>query len=133
MSRRPQTDTEASGQDSFLDVVANLVGVLIILVMVVGTQAKAALDAAASAAVASQAEPEPQLVAYAVSVHASARSGAPDPDPLAGSRSCRDHSVGQEATVGRGRPPEVLEGPRTPHGRGLLRGDRPAGDRRPAW
>jgi hypothetical protein len=40
MSRRVKVQTEAPGQDSFLDVVANLVGVLIILVMVVGTQAK---------------------------------------------------------------------------------------------
>jgi hypothetical protein len=40
MSRRQQNGAEAPGQDSFLDVVANLVGVLIILVMVVGTQAK---------------------------------------------------------------------------------------------
>ena len=37
-TRRPQT--EAPGQDSFLDVVANLVGILIILVMVVGARAK---------------------------------------------------------------------------------------------
>lgn len=40
MSRRVRVQTEGPGQDSFLDVVANLVGVLIILVMVVGTQAK---------------------------------------------------------------------------------------------
>lgn len=40
MSRRVNVQTEGPGQDSFLDVVANLVGVLIILVMVVGTQAK---------------------------------------------------------------------------------------------
>ena len=58
MSRRPPTDTEASGQDSFLDVVANLVGVLIILVMVVGTQARHAMVAVASAAVAAE---QPQL------------------------------------------------------------------------
>src|SRR6188768_3221570 len=49
MSRRPRNDAEAPGQDSFLDVVANLVGVLIILVMVVGTQARHAMVAAASA------------------------------------------------------------------------------------
>jgi hypothetical protein len=41
---------EAPGQDSFLDVVANLVGILIILVMVVGAQAKNALVAATAAA-----------------------------------------------------------------------------------
>lgn len=49
MSRRPRNDAEAPGQDSFLDVVANLVGVLIILVMVVGTQARHAMVAVASA------------------------------------------------------------------------------------
>jgi hypothetical protein len=49
MSRRARNDAEAPGQDSFLDVVANLVGVLIILVMVVGTQARHAMVAAASA------------------------------------------------------------------------------------
>lgn len=39
--RRPKEDqAEAPGQDSFLDVVANLVGMLIILVMVVGAQTK---------------------------------------------------------------------------------------------
>jgi hypothetical protein len=35
---RPRKNDEAPGQDSFLDVVANLVGILIILVMVVGAQ-----------------------------------------------------------------------------------------------
>lgn len=44
-------DTEAPGQDSFLDVVANLVGILIILIMVIGAGAKSALvDAAPDAA-----------------------------------------------------------------------------------
>ncbi len=46
MSRRSKSSpVEAPGQDSFLDVVANLVGILIILVMVVGTQAKDAIVA----------------------------------------------------------------------------------------
>ncbi len=40
-------DSEAAGEDSFLDVVANVVGVLIILVMVVGLQASQALAPAA--------------------------------------------------------------------------------------
>jgi hypothetical protein len=44
--RRPKSDqAEAPGQDSFLDVVANLVGMLIILVMVVGAQTKRGLIA----------------------------------------------------------------------------------------
>ncbi len=42
MSRRPRPQTEGPGQDSFLDIVANLVGILIILVMVIGARAKTA-------------------------------------------------------------------------------------------
>jgi len=37
--RTPQSSGDAPGQDSFLDVVANMVGILIILVMVVGVRA----------------------------------------------------------------------------------------------
>jgi hypothetical protein len=41
MSRRAKTSqAEAPGQDSFLDVVANLVGIILILIMVVGSQVK---------------------------------------------------------------------------------------------
>jgi hypothetical protein len=42
MSRRAMKNSqiEAPGQDSFLDVVANLVGIILILIMVVGTQVK---------------------------------------------------------------------------------------------
>ena len=41
MRKRTSTDpTEAMGTDSFLDIVANLVGILIILVMVIGVRAK---------------------------------------------------------------------------------------------
>jgi hypothetical protein len=40
MRRRAGNATDEPGQDSFLDVVANLVGVMIILVMVVGAQAQ---------------------------------------------------------------------------------------------
>ena len=52
MARRPREQADAPGQDSFLDVVTNLVGVIIILVMVIGTQAKDAIikaDAALAA------------------------------------------------------------------------------------
>lgn len=42
MARRKRNDAEAPGQESFLDVVANLVGILIILVMIVGARAKGA-------------------------------------------------------------------------------------------
>jgi hypothetical protein len=61
MSRRTADDHEPSGQDSFLDVVANLVGVLIILVMVVGTQARHAMVAAASVAAAAEQPPLPDV------------------------------------------------------------------------
>lgn len=43
MSRRRKPQDEVIGQDSFLDVVANLVGILIILIMVVGARAKDAM------------------------------------------------------------------------------------------
>lgn len=47
--RRPnQNQAEAPGQDSFLDVVANLVGIMIILIMVVGIGTKKAFVAEAS-------------------------------------------------------------------------------------
>ncbi|MFV2067947.1 MAG: hypothetical protein ACC645_13320 [Pirellulales bacterium] len=39
MSRAPRHEEEMPGQDSFLDVVANIVGILIILVMTVGVRA----------------------------------------------------------------------------------------------
>ncbi len=46
MSRRPPPvdSTESFGSDSFLDIVANMVGILIILVMVVGLRVKNAAD-----------------------------------------------------------------------------------------
>lgn len=40
MPRKPRDDSEAFGSDSFLDIVANMVGILIILVMVAGLRAK---------------------------------------------------------------------------------------------
>ncbi|QDU95465.1 hypothetical protein [Lignipirellula cremea] len=40
MTRRPRAENDGPGQDSFLDIVANLVGILIILVMIVGARAK---------------------------------------------------------------------------------------------
>ena len=43
MKRRSHEQLEGPGQDSFLDVVTNLVGVLIILVMVIGTQVQDAV------------------------------------------------------------------------------------------
>ena len=43
MIRRPRQETDAPGQDSFLDVVANLVGILIILITVIGARATDAM------------------------------------------------------------------------------------------
>lgn len=43
MRRKSNSQAEAPGQDSFLDVVANLVGILIILVMIVSAHAKNAM------------------------------------------------------------------------------------------
>lgn len=40
MGRRPKPEIESAGSDSFLDVVTNIVGILIILVMVVGERAR---------------------------------------------------------------------------------------------
>ena len=43
VTRRFREQAEAPGQDSFLDVVCNLVGIMIILVMIVGTRVKGAM------------------------------------------------------------------------------------------
>jgi hypothetical protein len=47
MSRARSASGATPGEDSFLDVIANLVGILIILVMVVGAQAKSSWEKAA--------------------------------------------------------------------------------------
>jgi hypothetical protein len=50
MSRRARSNVaEAPGQDSFLDVVANLVGIFLILIIIVGSQAKSAVHSARAA------------------------------------------------------------------------------------
>jgi hypothetical protein len=61
VTRRTQNHDEAPGQDSFLDIVANLVGILIILVMVVGVRAKDALVKADAAKQAARAAAVPKL------------------------------------------------------------------------
>lgn len=43
MTRRNREKAEAPGQDSFLDIVCNLVGIMIVLVMIVGSQAQKAI------------------------------------------------------------------------------------------
>jgi len=58
--RRPRTtDVSLPGQDSFLDVVSNMVGILIILVVVVGLRASTAPIEAEPAAIAADPEPAP--------------------------------------------------------------------------
>ena len=56
MSRIRAEDDRSAGQDSFLDVVTNIVGILIILVMVIGARVRQIIleppDAAAAPAVA---------------------------------------------------------------------------------
>lgn len=61
--RRPRTVEEigGDGQDSFLDVVSNLVGVLIILVMIAGTRAR---NVAADAALEQAADSSSENAAY---------------------------------------------------------------------
>ena len=49
MRRKATIEVEAPGQDSFLDVVCNLVGILIVLVMLIAAQAKRGMIAAATA------------------------------------------------------------------------------------
>src|SRR5947208_6060798 len=47
--RKAESQIDAPGQDSFLDVVCNLVGILIVLVMLIAAQAKRGMIAAANA------------------------------------------------------------------------------------
>ena len=65
--RRPTTTDNAPGSDSFLDIVANMVGIMIILVMVVGVQAKDAFlhppEPPTAAVAASAVIPETELLA----------------------------------------------------------------------
>ncbi len=62
MSRRRRAGDETPGQDSFLDIVANLVGIMIILVIVVGVRAKGEMGRAAPA-LNIQTEQEPDVEA----------------------------------------------------------------------
>jgi hypothetical protein len=55
--RKAESQIEAPGQDSFLDVVCNLVGILIVLVMLIAAQAKRGMIAAATAQPASENSP----------------------------------------------------------------------------
>ena len=59
--RRATPNADAPGQDSFMDVVTNLVGILIILVMVVGVRAKDAMLDSGPAAKPATEEPAPDV------------------------------------------------------------------------
>lgn len=70
MARPRTTDGDPLGHDSFLDVVANMVGILIILVMVVGMRAKhAPIAAAIQAATAESRQELAQQAAAEQSLH----------------------------------------------------------------
>ncbi len=56
MRRPPPDDDRSAGQDSFLDVVTNIVGILIILVMIVGARVRQIVIDAPASAVAPPAE-----------------------------------------------------------------------------
>src|SRR5947208_16149365 len=57
--RKAESQIDAPGQDSFLDVVCNLVGILIVLVMLIAAQAKRGMIAAAAARPAATADNSP--------------------------------------------------------------------------
>jgi hypothetical protein len=59
VSRKSKSQAEAPGQDAFLDVVANLVGILIILVMIVSAHAKSAMIAEETSTARPQVESGP--------------------------------------------------------------------------
>jgi hypothetical protein len=70
--RRPQDDTdEIVGQDSFLDVVTNIVGILILLVMVAGLRSSQAVATSSQQAAAARPTSEEDMrVAYEATAHA---------------------------------------------------------------
>jgi hypothetical protein len=68
--RRRTTITDESGYDSFLDIVANLVGILVILIMVVGVRARNAFRSTTAAPVMSSAMATPVPTARPDSVDA---------------------------------------------------------------
>ncbi len=70
--RNKESQIEAPGQDSFLDVVCNLVGILIVLVMLIAAQAKRGMVAAAKADSASAASEQSATVAEAQAAESTA-------------------------------------------------------------
>ena len=84
MRRTTNQDSDGFGSDSFLDVVANIVGILIILVMVAGVRVgKASLEAASRPPDRSAAARElERLKSQAVSVESELRSLAAQADSV---------------------------------------------------
>jgi len=72
--RKVESQIEAPGQDSFLDVVCNLVGILIVLVMLIAAQAKRGMVAAATAAPAAEGAGSAALLDEAQATEATAAS-----------------------------------------------------------
>jgi hypothetical protein len=77
MRRQPPEPIEAGGQDSFVDVVTNLVGILIVLVLIVGVRVKPAWRASQAASVSAPATEQasgvdPAIVAEAADAKAAA-------------------------------------------------------------
>lgn len=70
--RNTESQIEAPGQDSFLDVVCNLVGILIVLVMLIAAQAKRGMVAAAKADAASAASQQSESEAEAQAAESTA-------------------------------------------------------------
>lgn len=80
-SRKRRTTLEL-GHDAFLDIVANLVGILIILVVVLGTQSKQVIDEIHHAETQEPRASEPQLASLG---RLTARAGPPKPTPTGSS------------------------------------------------
>lgn len=66
MSRRRDQNDDEPGQDSFLDIVANLVGIMIILVIVVGVRAKGAMEKTPLLSIQAAEKPDVESAAKAV-------------------------------------------------------------------
>lgn len=72
MRRQPPEPIEAGGQDSFVDVVTNLVGILIVLVLIVGVRVKPAWRASQAGSATSPASAQPDAANPAIAAKAAA-------------------------------------------------------------
>ena len=83
MRRQPPEPIEAGGQDSFVDVVTNLVGILIVLVLIVGVRVKPAWRASHAASPSAATDP-------AAAAKAAETAKAAEAKELAGLRATAD-------------------------------------------